>query len=130
MLRGARLAIGSPSRKVDWIYVDDVVAGLLAVGTRPGLEGKSIDLGSGQLVEIREIVGRIRALVNDGSEIEFAAGAARPFEQVRCAEVDAAHALTGWRPAVSLDTGLARTVDFYKRQFSSGEPSARCTPAL
>ena len=50
MVGGEPLQLVSPSRKVDWIYVDDVISGLLAAAVTPGLEGKSIDIGSGEFV--------------------------------------------------------------------------------
>jgi nucleoside-diphosphate-sugar epimerase len=38
MLPDETLSIGSPERKVDWIYGDDLVRGLLAVASTPGSE--------------------------------------------------------------------------------------------
>jgi UDP-glucose 4-epimerase len=112
MLRQEPLKIASPDRKVDWIYVEDVVRGLLAVAAAPGLEGKSIDLGSGSLVEIRELVDHLHRLIRPQNAPEFGALPKRPFEQERCADVASTHALTGWRPAISLAEGLSRTVTF------------------
>jgi nucleoside-diphosphate-sugar epimerase len=115
MLQGRPLKIASPRRKVDWIYVEDVVQGLLAVAAAPGLEGKSVDLGSGKMVAICDVVRRIQSLINPRSTVEFACAPKRKLEQVRCADSVTTYGLTGWRPAISLDTGLARTVDSYTR---------------
>ncbi len=115
MVRGHLLKIASPRRKVDWLYVEDVVRGLLAVGAAPNLEGKSIDLGSGELVEICDVVLRIQSLINPGALVEFGVSTERAFEQVRCADSATTYALTGWRPTISLDEGLTRTVEFYAR---------------
>lgn len=113
LLRGDPLKIASPSRKVDWLYVEDLVTGLLAVAATPNLEGKSVDLGSGELVEIRDIVRRIQRLTNSNSPVEFGASSAENLEQVRCADAAATYGLTGWRPTISLDAGLKRTVEAY-----------------
>jgi UDP-glucose 4-epimerase len=115
LLQGRPLKIASPSRKVDWLYVEDVVQGLLAVAAAPDLEGKSVDLGSGEMVEIREVVHRIQRLINPGASIEFASSPGRALEQVRCADSAKTYALTGWRPTSSLDAGLTRTVESYAR---------------
>jgi UDP-glucose 4-epimerase len=115
MLQGRPLKIASPRRKVDWIYVEDVVQGLLAVAAAPGLEGKSVDLGSGKMVAICDVVRRIQSLINPRSTVEFACAPKRKLEQVRCADSVTTYGLTGWRPAISLATGLARTVDSYTR---------------
>jgi UDP-glucose 4-epimerase len=113
MLQGHPLKIASPSRKVDWLYVEDVVQGLLAVAAAPDLEGKSVDLGSGEMVEICDVVCRIQRLINPSALVEFDSSPGRALEQVRCADSATTYALTGWRPTISLDAGLTRTVDSY-----------------
>jgi UDP-glucose 4-epimerase len=126
MLSGEPLKIASPDRKVDWIYVEDVVRGLLAVASAPGLEGQSVDLGSGELVSIREIIGRIQRLTNSSTSVEFGALPQRAFEQVRSADTNRTHALTGWRTIVPLDAGLARTVEFYANSGGWHQPPDDC----
>lgn len=117
MVRGEPLKVVSPARKVDWVYVDDAVSGLLAAAVTPGLEGKSIDIGSGELVQISDVVHRIQRLIKTQSIVEFGALQEKAFEQVRCADTATTHTLTGWAPTVSLDAGLAKTVDHYTRTF-------------
>ncbi len=108
--QGGRLAIASPNRKVDWIYVDDVVCGLLAVATTPGLEGKSVDLGSGEVVTIRDLVINLRQLINPNAVVEFGSSPWNDVEMVRRADATTTRTLTGWRCIVPLGEGLARTV--------------------
>jgi UDP-glucose 4-epimerase len=129
MLQGRPLKIGSPGRKVDWLYVEDVVRGLLAVATAPNLEGQSVDLGSGQLVEISDVVLRIRNLINPSALVEFGAFPERALEQVRCADSATTYALTGWRPTISLDAGLTETVDSYARSGKWSPSSATFSPS-
>ena len=122
MIEGRPLKIASPARKVDWIYVEDLVLGLLTVAVTPGLEGKSIDLGSGEMIEIQEVVRRIRQIVNPSAHVEFGTNPERPAEQVCSADAATTYALTGWHHATSLDAGLEKSVDFYAR---SGERTFR-----
>ena len=44
-------ATNSGVRLVDWIYVDDVVDGLIGCAQTPGIDGGAVELGSGQLSE-------------------------------------------------------------------------------
>lgn len=113
LLRGEPPALSSGIRPVDWIAVDDVVDGLLVCATRAGLEGTTVELGSGRLVTVREVVERLHSLIG-GPAPRFGAIADRPFERVRAANLAATEATTGWRPRLSLDDGLARTVDWYR----------------
>jgi nucleoside-diphosphate-sugar epimerase len=113
MMEGRPLKIASPSRKVDWIYIEDLVLGLVRVAETPGLEGKSIDLGSGEMIEIENVVRRLQQIVNPRATIEFGASPERAAEQECRADADTTYALIGWRPPTSLDTGLQKAFDFY-----------------
>jgi nucleoside-diphosphate-sugar epimerase len=110
LLRGEAPVIASPDRKVDWVYVTDVVAGLIRALMAPGLEGISVDLGSGRLVTIRDVVERLRMLIDPSVEADYGNAGPRPQEQVRQADVAESGRLLGWHPRVDLDEGLRQTV--------------------
>lgn len=116
LLRGESPKLTNGQRQVDWIYVDDVVEGLLATAQVPDLEGCTVDLGSGTLVPIHAVVQQIVKLVGSQVEPLFGALPDRPREQVRVADTAYTHAKLGWKPATSLEDGLERTVDWYRRQ--------------
>ena len=116
LLRGEAPQLTSGDRKVDWIYVDDVVDAFLAAAVTPHAEGASLDIGSGELVPVREVVAHLRRLVGETVEPRFGALPDRKFERVRAADPRPAAAAIGWRPRTSLEEGLARTVDFYRAQ--------------
>ena len=64
LLKGQTPELSSGARKVDWIYVDDVAAGYLAAATAKGVEGGTIDLGSGRLDTVRTVVEELVGLIN------------------------------------------------------------------
>jgi UDP-glucose 4-epimerase len=115
LLRGEAPRISSGQRLVDWIYVDDVVNGLLAAGVASGVEGCTVDIGSGQMVSIREVVERLVKIVNSDVQPLFGALVDRPLERVRVAEISKSNALIGWQPETSLHEGLERTVAWYRK---------------
>jgi UDP-glucose 4-epimerase len=119
LLAGETARLSSGERPVDWIYVEDVVEGLLALATAPGVEGRTLDLGSGTLTTVRRVAERLREIVGTG-ELEVGALPDRAREQVRVARVEETTELTGWRPAVDLGEGLARTVAWYRRSLGEG----------
>ncbi len=108
-LAGEAPALSSGTRPVDWVYVDDVAAGLERLSEAAGLEGRRLDLGSGELVTVRAVVERLCALCG-GPSPAIGALPDRPFERVRRADVAATLAATGWRARVGLEDGLRRTV--------------------
>lgn len=107
--RPPRLTQGK--RLVDWIYIDDVIEGLLLCGCTAGIDGETIDLGTGKKCTVREFAEELARLINPAIEIEFGALADRALETKHAeADVDRTQKLIGWRSRTSLHTGLAKTV--------------------
>lgn len=121
LLQGKEPKLGAGDRQVDWIYIDDVVEGLLACGIRGGLNGKQVDIGTGQTILLRDLVRRIYAQMAPGREPRFGALPARAFEQVRVADQEEAFRVTGWKPKVSLDEGLRRMIASLREASSDAE---------
>jgi UDP-glucose 4-epimerase len=116
LLRGETPKLSSGKRRADWIYVEDVVEGLLRAATTPGIDGCTFDLGSGSLVSVREIVEQISKIVGTPVEPAFGALPDRPFEQERTADTTFLVKKLGYQPKTSLNDGLQTTVAWYRRQ--------------
>jgi nucleoside-diphosphate-sugar epimerase len=112
--RGEAPALTSGGRLVDWIFVDDVAEGLLALGASPVADGRHVDLGTGEQVTTGEIAEKICSIAGTGIRPEFGAVPDRPMEQVRVADLATTESLTGWRPRVGVDEGLERTYRWYR----------------
>jgi UDP-glucose 4-epimerase len=130
LLAGESPKLSTGKRKVDWIYIDDVIEGLLACATSPDALGGTVDLGSGHLTELREVALQIAQLM--GSEVHPAFGALpdRPMEQERVADVRRTYDQLGWKPRTSLETGLRNTIAWFREQESrlkdkSGQETSR-----
>ncbi len=110
LLTGTSPELGLGTRPIDWIYIDDVVSGLIALGETASIQAGSFDLGSGVTHTVREVAQRIAEMIGSAAEIEFGAHAEPERERVRSADLAATRAQLGWSPRVALDEGLARTV--------------------
>jgi CDP-glucose 4,6-dehydratase len=109
---------GSPER--DLLFSGDAAAAYLAIAdalddSAAGAGGEAYNAGTGSGVSVRTIVDTIVRHVGDGASAEYR-GAGVPEGEIDRQAVDASklHALTGWTPQVSLDDGLARTIDWYR----------------
>jgi UDP-glucose 4-epimerase len=122
LLRGIAPELTSGARAVDWIYVDDVADAFLDAAVAPGIDGGSLDIGSGELVTVRALVLRLRQLVGGEVEPAFGAIADRQLERVRAADPTSAAEAIGWRPRTPLDDGLQRTVEFYRSHLDGLPP--------
>ncbi len=132
LLRGERPEVSSGTVGADWVYIDDVVEGFMAAATAPGIEGETIDFGTGTLVSMRNVVERIVDIVGGDVEPDFGALPDRPDENAVPANTANAAKHLGWRARTSLDDGLRRTVQWYRRRlFSAAQESFRAgAPAL
>jgi nucleoside-diphosphate-sugar epimerase len=112
--RGEAPKITSGSRLIDWVYVDDVVSGFVAMAAASGIDGQSIDLGSGSLIGTRDLVEKISEMMRPSVRPEFGALPDRPLEPTRVANVQATFEAIGVRPEVSLERGLERTIAWFR----------------
>lgn len=116
LLQGQAPKLSSGNREADWVYVDDVIDGMLAAAVSPGVVGCSIDLGSGVLVSIRDLALQLAEIVDNRVAPEFGALPDRPMEKVRAADRVYADEKLGWEPRTSLQAGLEQTVEWYRKE--------------
>ena len=114
LLRHEEPRLSGGRRPLDWVYVDDVIDGVLRAATAHRAEGRTIDLGSGTAVPVRDIVERLVRLIDPSITPRFGALPDRPGGDVRVASLDRADAVLGWRPTTPLETGLSRTIEWYR----------------
>ena len=107
---------GDGKQTRDYIYVADVAAANLAALERPRLTG-GLNIGTGSETTVLDLHKRLCNAV--GLDAAFVHAPARPGEQRRsCLDAARAARELGWRPAVSLDEGLALTYGFFKKERS------------
>jgi CDP-glucose 4,6-dehydratase len=107
---------GSPER--DFLYVEDAVAAYLAIWSSLGAgkaAGEAFNAGSGRPRRVLDVVELICELAGTGVSPDVR-GAGTPAGEIDRQWVDYSKlsALTGWSPAVSLEEGLQRTLDFHR----------------
>lgn len=113
LLRGGELEFTRAQRRLDWVFIDDVARGLVAVAAHPELAGESVDLGTGRPTSLREVVEHLVTLLNPRAVPRFGALPDRPGEQEPVADTARTARLAGWQARVPLEEGLDRTVRHY-----------------
>jgi len=124
LLRGEKPRLSSGQWEADWIYVQDVIDGLLAAAWKPGVEGCSLDLGSGTLVSMQDIVRKIVELSGLSIEPDYGALSDRPLEWARVADIAQTYSKLGWQPYTSLADGLKLTIQWYRENMTRSTVSA------
>jgi nucleoside-diphosphate-sugar epimerase len=120
LLRGQAPRLSSGRRRLDWIYVDDAVEGLVQAAEADGVDGSTLEFGSGRAVSIREVVDELVAIVDPKVRPVFGAVGDRPSEAVRIADTKKTAQVLGWRTHTSLAEGLRRTVEWYAQHPAAG----------
>jgi nucleoside-diphosphate-sugar epimerase len=114
LLRDEAPQLMSGTRRIDLVYVDDVAEAVVAAGSAEGAAGRTIDIGSGVLTPVRDVVREAAEIVGGAAAPVFGALPDRPLESERAVDPAVAHAILGWSARVSLADGLRRTVDWYR----------------
>jgi nucleoside-diphosphate-sugar epimerase len=121
LLGGKAPELGAGTRPVDWVYVDDVVDALVAAASsRLGDDGAPIDIGSGELRTIRELVEEIARRIESTERPRFGARGDRSHEATFAADLAPARRLLGWEPRTPLAAGLDATIESYASRATRG----------
>ena len=111
-LKGDDITVyGDGSQTRSFCYVSDLVEGLVRMMSREGFTGP-VNLGNPTETSILEFARRIIALTGSKSQVVF-----RPLPsddpRQRQPDISLARTKLGWEPLVPLETGLAKTVDYF-----------------
>jgi len=98
-------------QELDFVHVGDVVQGMAAAAEAPGVEGKSLDLGTGVGRTLLNIVDRIWQLIGAEGKVRVGALPYRSGGPMRLvANAERTAQLIGWRATTSLEEGLSATI--------------------
>lgn len=113
-----RMTAGEQHR--DFVYIDDVVDGLLACLAATDHSGETFDLGTGYSRSVRAAVQVVFQSIGRADRLKVELQAYRPHEfmALRADPEPIAHAW-GWRARTSFEAGVAATIEWY-RQCGSG----------
>jgi UDP-glucose 4-epimerase len=103
----------------DYVFVDDVVEAFVAAGSRPGLGGERLNIGTGVASSVLDLYAALRAVTGFGPEPSFAPP--RPGElQAIALDCGEAEQKLGWRPRFDLAAGLERTWAWAFQEVNAG----------
>lgn len=115
-LRGDTISTTQGEQTREFNYVTNLVDGMiLAAQANPPAAGP-VNLCAGEEIRIRDLAAKIVELTGSHSKVEVGALPYRPNEIWRMrGGASIARELLGWKPAIGLDDGLARTIEWFRR---------------
>jgi NAD dependent epimerase/dehydratase len=118
LLEGRReVELGRLDPKRDLTYVSDTVDGFCRAGLAPGIEGETLQLGTGRAVSIGELFQTACQALGVEAQVKQDPRRLRPDASevmVLLSDPTAARERLGWTPQVSLEDGLRRTADWLR----------------
>jgi UDP-glucuronate decarboxylase len=103
---------GTGDQTRSFCYVDDLVAGLIAMMDQDEIVGP-VNIGNPAEFTIKELALMIKELAHSSSEIVF-----RPLPQDdpvrRKPDITLAREKLGWEPKIQIREGLPRTIDYFR----------------
>ena len=114
-LNGEPLVItGTGEETRDFIFVDDLVDGLVRCALVPGAHGEAFNLGTGVETTVRAMADAVLRHTGSSSAIEFAPRRSWDHSLRRQANIDKARRVLGLAPSVAFEEGIARTVAWFR----------------
>jgi len=121
------IRLGSLTPTRDFTFVLDTVEGFIRLAETEGIDAKTVHIGSGVEISISDLAQRIIRLIGRDVPVRSDDARVRPERsevERLVADTSRAQAELGWRPRVSLDEGLRRTIDWVREQHHRLRPAA------
>jgi UDP-glucose 4-epimerase len=117
--------LGRTDIRRDLTFVDDTVEGFIQASQRDDLAGRTIQLGTGRAVTIRELFDMALDATGAKADIKLDQRRLRPDASevlTLQSSPDLARQLLGWEAQVSLEEGIRRTADWLRANMAAYRP--------
>ncbi|MBI4489893.1 MAG: SDR family NAD(P)-dependent oxidoreductase [Deltaproteobacteria bacterium] len=104
---------GTGEETRDFTFVEDTVRGTLLAGVVPSAVGQTLNIGTGRETPIADLALAINEIVGNTAGVVYRRR--RNWDRIsrRCACIERAEGLIGYRPLVSLEEGLRATYRWF-----------------
>ena len=125
-LNQTKIHLGNLNSYRDFTYVSDTINGFLLAAQTDNIEGKTINLGVGNEINIKDLADEIISILGKRIEIAVDSDRLRPekSEVTRLiSDNRLAKELLNWTPQVSLHEGLTYTIEWITRNIGHYKPA-------
>jgi UDP-glucose 4-epimerase len=105
---------GTGDETRDFVYVEDLVDGLIRAATSPDANGQAINLGTGIQTRITDLAEMIIEICRSKSTIQYGPQRSWDKSKHREANIGRARSVLGFQPEVQVREGLTRTVQWFR----------------
>jgi NAD dependent epimerase/dehydratase len=115
----AEVEIGNTAPTRDFVFVADTVNGFVQIARSSATTGQEINIATGKEISIGDLANKLVERINPKAKILHDANRLRPpaSEVDRlCGGNEKISRLTAWKPLVDIDTGLDRTIAWFRKK--------------
>lgn len=106
-MNGQALPItGDGTETRDWTYVDDIINGLLLMGTREKAIGEAINLGSGKEQRVMDMANMVNRLTGNQAGVIYVERRDWDVKHRLLSSIEKAKRLLGYEPQVAFEDGV------------------------
>lgn len=106
---------GDGQQTRDFTYVANVVDGVLRACEAPAASGQVLNVATGRRISLNDLLRVMNGILGTNIEARYDTPRAGDVRD-SLADISNAQSLLGYRPIVSLEEGLARTLDWFRDQ--------------
>ncbi|MCK6483601.1 MAG: SDR family oxidoreductase [Phycisphaerae bacterium] len=106
------IVYGDGEQTRDFTYIDNVVQANLLAAEADGLNGQTLNIACGDRISVNRIIARINELLGKSVRPRYVPPRAGDIKH-SWADITLAQRTLGFRPAVSFDDGLQRSIRWY-----------------
>jgi nucleoside-diphosphate-sugar epimerase len=110
---------GTGEETRDFIYVDDLVDGLMRSAQTPAADGEAFNLGTGIQTKVIDLAKLIIGECGSKSAIEYTARRSWDNSTHRQADIGRAQSVLGFKPATKIEEGIARNVAWFRENYDA-----------
>ena len=103
---------GDGTQSRSFCYIDDLIEGLISMMSTDDSITGPINLGNPHEISIKDLAKKIIELTNSKSTIVFK-DLPSDDPKIRCPNIEKAKSILNWKPTISLEDGLKKTINYF-----------------
>jgi UDP-glucuronate decarboxylase len=120
---------GTGAQTRSFCYVDDLVEGFLRMMASPAPAVGPVNLGNPEEFTVRDFAELVLRLTNSRSEITYLPLPSDDPRQRR-PDISRAAEMLGWRPTISVEAGIQRTINYFDSVLRTPDPTYQAKPVI
>ena len=118
-LKGETIPLfGDGTQTRSFMFIDDLVSGIILAMESENTKNEVFNLGNPDEFKIIELAEKVKEITHSDSEIKQVAPLPEDDPKQRCPDITKAKEKLGWEPAINLDEGLKKMVQYLKPKIS------------